>query len=137
YYNWPVYPGAIYMLDVPPPQPPAPVNPHLYSTNSVTGYHLEATDGDIGHVADFLFDEATWSIAFLEINTRNWLPGRHVLLATEWVRHLDWHNSHLEVDLTCAAINSSPAYDANRYITQEYIAQLKAHYGSSAKPGST
>jgi hypothetical protein len=95
---------------------------------------LEATDGDIGHVADFLFNETTWGIAYLEIDTRNWLPGRHVLLATEWVRHLDWRNSHLEVDLTRDAINNSPAYDPKHYVTQEYIARLQSHYGRSNQP---
>ena len=51
-------------------------DPHLRSTNNVSGYNIQAIDGEIGNVEDFIIDEETWAIRYLIINTRNWLPGK-------------------------------------------------------------
>ena len=51
-------------------------DPHLRSVVEVKGYHVHATDGDIGHVENFLADDANWDIRYLVVATRNWLPGR-------------------------------------------------------------
>jgi hypothetical protein len=49
---------------------------HLRSTNAVSGYHIQASDGEIGNVEDFIVDDETWAIRYLIINTRNWWPGK-------------------------------------------------------------
>jgi len=51
-------------------------DPHLRSTHDVTNHRIQATDGEIGHVEDFLIDDKTWAIRYLIINTRNWWPER-------------------------------------------------------------
>ena len=38
---------------------------HLHSTKAVDGYHIEATDGEIGHVAGFVIDVSTWAIRYI------------------------------------------------------------------------
>ncbi len=53
---------------------------HLRSINNVTGYHIEATDGAIGHVEDFIIDDETWEIRYLVVDTQNWWPGRRCWL---------------------------------------------------------
>ena len=58
---------------------------HLRSCNAVVGYHLHATDGDIGHVASYLIDEETWAIRYLVVDTSNWWMGHKVLIAPEWI----------------------------------------------------
>jgi hypothetical protein len=60
--------------------------PHLRSMASVHGYHMHATDGSIGHVENFLLDDATWTIRYLIVDTRNWWPGAHVLHRLERAR---------------------------------------------------
>lgn len=63
------------------PASPAPhSNPHLRSTNDVSGHHVHATDGEIGHAEDFLLDDATWAIRYFVIDTKNWWPGKKVLV---------------------------------------------------------
>jgi hypothetical protein len=64
----------------------ADANTHLGSSEAVLGYHAQASDGLIGHVADFLFEEETWAIRHLVIDTHNWLPGKRVLVAPPKVR---------------------------------------------------
>jgi len=49
---------------------------HLRSADKVTGYHIEATDGDIGHIEDFIVDDETWQIRYMVVDTQNWWPGK-------------------------------------------------------------
>ena len=58
---------------------------HLRSANKVTGYRIGATDGDIGHVEDFIIDDETWEIRYMVVDTQNWWPGKKVLVAPQWI----------------------------------------------------
>lgn len=75
-------------------------DPHLRSLNEVVGYHIEALDGSMGHVDDFLFDDETWLIEALVVDTRNWLPGKHVMIPPDWVEDVDWslHGARVNAD---------------------------------------
>jgi uncharacterized protein YrrD len=107
----------------------AQADPHLHSAGEVEGYHVAATDGEIGHVEDFLIDDRTWAINLLGIDTRNWLPGRKVVISPGWLRGVDWPNRQVEVDLTREQIESSPEYDPAMTVDESYLEQLHAHYG--------
>lgn len=61
---------------------------HLRSAREVMGYRIRAKDGKVGHVEDFLVDDAAWMIRYLIVNTRNWLPGKKVLVSCEWVQDI-------------------------------------------------
>jgi hypothetical protein len=63
---------------------------HLRSIATVTGYHIHAADGEIGHVEDFLVDDASWGIRYITVNTRNWWPGERVLISPRSVWEIDW-----------------------------------------------
>jgi hypothetical protein len=56
-------------------------DPHLRSGNEVRGYHIEAIDGRIGHLDELLIDAESWRISYVELDTRNYWPGRHVPIA--------------------------------------------------------
>lgn len=86
-------------------------DPHLRSAGTLTGYHVEATDGPIGHVQDFLYDEDTWCMRFVIVNTRNWLPGRHVIIPIEWMSRASWTERKVYVDCTRETVRNSPEYD--------------------------
>jgi uncharacterized protein YrrD len=109
--------------------PPA-VDPHLRSANQTKGYRIEATDGSIGHVEDFLVDEKNWRIRYLVVDTRNWWPGGNVVVAPEWIANVSWETRTVSVDLTREQIEASPPYgDAVSLIDPEYAARLHDHYG--------
>jgi hypothetical protein len=103
-------------------------DPHLRSAREVVGYHVAATDGEIGHIEDFLIDDDAWTIELLGIATRNWLPGRKVLISPAWLRAVDWPDRRVEVDLSCEQIKSSPEYDPAMTVEDSYLQQLYAHY---------
>jgi sporulation protein YlmC with PRC-barrel domain len=104
---------------------------HLRSTAAVTGYRIEATDGEIGHVEDFVVDQETWKIRCLEVKTRNWLPGKMVLISPEWVEKISWPDSIVSVGLSRESIKSAPEYIESRPITRDYETQLHRHYGQA------
>jgi hypothetical protein len=87
-------------------------DPHLRSTREVTGYHIQATDGKIGHIDDFIIDSDFWTIWRLIVDTSNWPGGRSVLLAPARVRAIDWNSSKLLVDISRERVRNSPEFRA-------------------------
>lgn len=106
-----------------------PERSHLRSVKEVTGYHIRAADGEIGHVEDFIANDTTWSIPFMAIDTRNWLPGRKVLVAPDWITSMNWADRHVAVDLTREAIKTSPKFDPSAPVNQGYVERLYDYYG--------
>jgi len=84
-----------------------PADPHLRSAKTVTGYHIAAIDGAIGHAEDFIYDEQDWALAALVIDTRNWLPGRHVVVPIDRVETVNWDDRTVKVGLTQDAVRQS------------------------------
>ena len=101
---------------------------HLRSTHAVTGHHVQATDGEIGHIVDFIIDDQVWAIRYLVIDTLNWWPGKHVLIAPEWVESIDWEELKVFVNLTRDQVRQAPRYIDASTITPEYESQLRRHY---------
>jgi uncharacterized protein YrrD len=87
---------------------------HLRSSQVVIGYHIQATDAFLGHVADFLFDEETWAIRYLVADTRSWFPGKQVLVAQDSVREVNWGAQSVGIALTRRELETSPEYDRHQ-----------------------
>ncbi len=102
---------------------------HLRSSRAVTGYHVQATDGDIGHVKDFLVDDRSWAIRYMIVDTTNWWAGKQVLVAPGWIQNVDWSHSQVQVNLTRERVKASPAYDSSRPVERAYETHLYGHYG--------
>jgi uncharacterized protein YrrD len=64
------------------------------NTNNLIGYKLEATDGEIGKVETFYFDDDTWTIRYMVVKTGGWLSGRKVLISPEAVLKDSWQKNH-------------------------------------------
>ena len=102
---------------------------HLRSTDEVKGYQIEAADGEIGHVAGFVIDDEDWAIRYMEVATRNWWPGKKVLVSPAWIKRVSWTDSTVYVDLFRDAIQRGPEFDESAAITREYEELLYSHYG--------
>jgi hypothetical protein len=103
-------------------------NPHLRSTHDVMGHRVHATDGEIGHVQDFIIDDEMWAIRYLVVDTRNVWPGRVVLLAPKWIGRVSWGESAVFVDLTREAIKLSPEFTEGSLPTRDYETSLHGHF---------
>ena len=102
---------------------------HLRSTKAVTGYHIEALDGELGHVDGFIVDDESWAIRYMEVATRNWWPGKKVLVSPAWIDRMSWEDSKVYVGLTREAIKDAPEYVESAMITRDYENLLYSHYG--------
>lgn len=107
-------------------------DPHLRSTREVTGYHIQATDGGLGHIEDFIIDEQTWAIRYLIVDTRNWLPGRKILLSPQWIDRVSWSESKVFVNLPRETIKQAPDYTEESLRSRDYETRLHQHYN---RPG--
>ncbi|HLS80055.1 MAG TPA: PRC-barrel domain-containing protein [Steroidobacter sp.] len=112
-------------------------DPHLRSANEVSGYGIEAADGGIGHIDDFLFDDEDWALRYLVVDTRNWLPGRQVLLSTEWVDEVSWSERKAYVGLSREEVRSSPEYDRRLMISETEEERLYRHYNREPRRSGT
>lgn len=101
---------------------------HLRSAREVTGYDIQALDGELGHVEDLLVDEETWSIRYLVVATKNWWPGKRVLVSTHWIERVSWDGSKVFLNLTQEAIKKSPEFHEDRLLTRDYEVGLHLHY---------
>ena len=130
YYGWPYYwegdgiwggMRGFPVLDVPPKfgsaQPPAATGPkasrpdaHLRSTQAVNGYHLQATDGIVGHVCDFLMDDQSWAINQLVIKIGHRFTGKEVLVPVSKVNHISYDESKVFMKMTTDDVERSTEY---------------------------
>src|SRR6185369_5857233 len=148
YYGWPDYwpgpllwgpveaPWAYLPATLPPNLHPKPAaraaeDSHLRSVDDISGfsgYQIQALDQVFGHVEQFIFDEANWAIRYLIADSRNWWPGKHFLLAPQWIAWVSWSEARVYVDFDREAIQRSPEYEPANEITRDYEQKLFAHY---------
>jgi hypothetical protein len=147
YYNWPIYWGdpspwgstgpplglGYQAAPVPPPgfKPATHGDPHLRSVAEMLGYQIQALNDHFGHVDDFLIndDDAAWAIRYIVVDTRNWWPGKRVLVPCDWISWVSWPESKVYVDLDRESVKRAPEYDPANPVTREYEIELFAHYG--------
>jgi len=141
YYGWPMYWGGSYMWGYYPYIARDPGkwreptqdkknawDPHLRSTHEVSGYHIQATDGEVGHVEDFVIDDETWAIRYLVIDTQNWWPRKKVLISPRWIERVSWSESKVSVNISRETIKQSPEYTEESLLTRDYETALHRHY---------
>lgn len=149
YYGWPGYWGEAFLGPIATPTAPANSSepgltdedrppkssgdPFLRSSNDTIGYRVAAADGAIGHVEDFLIDDEEWLIRYLVIDTRNWWPGKKVIVAPSWIGDISWEKSQVVVDLTRDAIKASPPYEPTMPWNENYAVRLHEHYSRPAE----
>jgi len=139
YYSWPYYwgarlgggPAAAVALADEKMSPPKsdPNDSSLRSARVVTGYRIQATDGEIGHVEDFIADDEDWTIRYMVVDTRNWLPGKKVLIAPCLVRSVHWDESKVHLDLSRSMVEASPEFDPSAPVNREYETAWYDYYG--------
>jgi len=110
-------------------------DPHLRSIEAVTGYHIHASDGEIGHVEDFLLEEADWSIQYLVVDTQNWWPGKRVLISPRSAKEIDWTDRLVNLKVDRQGVKDSPAYDASTTVGRAYEKHFHRHY-DDVRPSS-
>src|ERR1035438_5508259 len=101
----------------------------LRNATQFKGFTIRAMDGDLGTVDDFYFDDETWTIRYLTVETGGWLGGRPVLISPISVIHTDWQAKRLDVSLTKAQVENSPNIDTHKPVSRQHEAAYLGYFG--------
>lgn len=101
----------------------------LQNIKSLHGQKLSANDGEIGHVADFYFDDKTWAIRYLVANTGTWLTDRLVLISPHSLGRPNDDAKTLPVNLTRKQIENSPPIENDKPVSRQYEIEYYRYYG--------
>lgn len=101
----------------------------LRSLKQLYGDKLGATDGDIGHIKDFYFDDQNWAIRYLVADTGTWLPNRQVLISPHSLARLDAFGKVVRVGLTRKQIENSPSIESQKPVSRQYEEEYYKYYG--------
>jgi hypothetical protein len=101
----------------------------LRSADKLKGAALVATDGAIGEVDDFYFDDERWAVRYLVVNTGTWLAGRTVLVSPISIKQVDVPTNQIFTSLTQRQVENSPGLDAHQPVSRRQEAQLLGYYG--------
>src|SRR5512138_1447036 len=101
----------------------------LRKASALESFTIGASDGDIGRVVDFYFDDQSWTIRHLVVDTGRWLSGRRVLISPMSFKAMDWDNSRILVNLTKQQVENSPSIETDRPISRQNEMDYYGYYG--------
>jgi hypothetical protein len=101
---------------------------HLRSCREVIGYHILASDGEIGHVSAMLVDDESWAIRYFIVDTSNWWGGKKVLIAPLWLEDVQWPNRQVSVNLTRQAVKDAAPYEPGMTLERPQEIEMYRHY---------
>jgi hypothetical protein len=101
----------------------------LRSLKELESYRISATDGQIGHIKDFYFDDDAWAVRYIVVDTGNWLAGPEVLISPISVQHSEWAERTLPVCITREQVRSSPGINTAQPVSRQNEEQLFRFYG--------
>lgn len=104
--------------------------------NSLTGYTMVATDGEIGNIIEFYFDDETWFVRYLILKTGDWLAGRKILISPDALKKTSWTTGVFSVNISKEQIRDSPNIDTNKPVYRSQEIELYAHYDWESDWGS-
>jgi uncharacterized protein YrrD len=98
------------------------------NTNSLLGFSLSATDGEVGRIEEIYFDDRNWAIRYLVVKTVQWFSGRNVLISPHAFDRSRWVAETFPVNLTKKQILDSPDVDTDKPLSSKHTAALNEYY---------
>ncbi|MDQ0207815.1 PRC-barrel domain-containing protein [Alkalicoccobacillus murimartini] len=96
---------------------------------TLESFSMNATDGELGSIADLYFESNTFTLRYFVGDTRTWFFGGKVLLSPEAVTSIDAEKEHINVNETKEQIKNSPKPSEHEPVSRQYEAELRDHYG--------
>ena len=100
----------------------------LRSVRDMIGYRAASTDGQVGKIKDFYFDDAAWAVRYVVLDTGHWLPGRRVLISPQSLGEPDWKREELPINLSSEKIEASPNVDMEKPVSRQKQSELSVYY---------
>lgn len=145
YYDWPAYWTGLgaygvapYNVGDLPPSAERPVKtrepaaeaaePRLRSVKELIGYHVEATDGEIGHIDDFVVDDDSWEMRYLVVETRNWWPGKKVMIPPQTIEQISWDLKQVFLVISRDQVQNAPEFSETFRFKRDLHERLEEYY---------
>lgn len=106
-------------------------DPHLRSMAEVKGYHIHATDGEIGHLSDVMIEDSDWTLRYLIVDTSNWWQGEQVLISPRSAESIIWSERLINLRVDRDRVRHSPGYDRSQPLDPAFETKMATHYGST------
>jgi uncharacterized protein YrrD len=103
---------------------PTDDNLHLRSTRRIKGYRIHATDGEIGHVSDFIVDDESWKLVYLVVAAKSWFGNKKVLISVQDIREIRWAESEVYINISVNAVKQSKTLDRSAFTDAEIVRTL-------------
>ena len=101
----------------------------LLAVSALKNFTIRASDGGIGTVSDVLFDDETWRLRWLVVDTGSWLSDREVLIHPSAIGRIDYDRHELPIKMTKAHVEGSPELSRDRLVSMQMQGQLYDYYG--------
>lgn len=98
------------------------------SIKSLYGFTLKETDGELGKVKDFYFDDDSWTVRYLVVKTGKWLSNKEVVISPKVIQQIDWEHREFAVSLTRNQIQNSPDIDTEKPVSRQQEELLSSYY---------
>jgi hypothetical protein len=121
-------PPAEALVDSPPAETQPRGDPHLRSAHETCGYAIHALDGTLGHIEDLIVHLENWTVPAVVIDTRNWLPGRKVVVSSSVIDRVSWSAREVGVHLDRESIKQSPEYSPDEPLDDDFERRITAYY---------
>jgi len=92
---------------------------HLQSTQALSGYSIQTSEGAIGHVIDFIIDDNSWAICHLVVETGHWFSRKEIVISQKHIDRISYEESKVFVNVT---ILEAPQY---------HVSPLGEEYGDT------
>jgi hypothetical protein len=100
----------------------------LRNVKEMRGYSIQATDGEIGKVHAFYFDDQTWVIRYMVADTGGWLLDRKVFISPAALHRPNWGEEVLPVSLTRKQVKHSPSIDTDKPVSRQHEREILEYY---------
>jgi sporulation protein YlmC with PRC-barrel domain len=92
---------------------------HLRSTHSITGYHIHGSDGEIGRLSDFVFDDQSWKLIYIVVTTKNWVGNHRVIIPVEVVTEIRYLDSEIRLNISMEKVKHSRVLNPAEFTNPE------------------
>ena len=101
----------------------------LRSLDELEHYTVSATDGEVGSIVDFLFDDERWAVRYLVVQTGGLLRDRRVLISPISFGAVDWSTQRFHLALSMDKIKNSPSIDVDQPVSRRHERGFHGYYG--------
>jgi hypothetical protein len=90
----------------------------------IEGFAIQATDGILGHVKDFYFDDESWVVRYFVVETGLWHANRRTLISPMAMGIPNWPEKLIPASLTQEQVRNSPDIDTDKPVPRQHQASV-------------